>query len=570
MVRKIRKRRRRTALRTLLVSFAIATALCAAFAFGIRQYRLKVMEDRCLEALDYTESRVRDMLAQEGNPQYRFSPVDLQCILTRYAQFRIRLPLLDEENSEPSLTSDAEGCHAFAFAWDMDGNPVVLSRRTLQAYLKFSENKSDGGNFICEESDAIPEVKRLFDDYRELIGRTPGKYSAYYTELTMESAYINREERTFVPGKGTMLLKEYNTVTNDLFEAVTVDSRSFDFTLANESYEYVEFDPNGYPCVYILFNFFGEDPELTEKVYREDIPEDGQYYLTGGSRVSTEGGIIRARRVFYFYFDQEQYCVCLYNIVDCNDPEVVKYDLKIVIPVCLAVYLLTALICWRRIVMDKAKYAMQDYQRNLTNRLAHDIKTPLMAIGGYAENIKEVELTEEEKNRYLDAILANVGFTDSIINRTLFLNTLENRGIGKAETIEVGPVAEESLKKYEPMLEQKKITYRVEGGATIKADRTTFESIVENLVSNAVKYTPENGAIKVNMDGKRLVVTNTVKGKIDVGNLTTPFVRGEEARSNPDGSGLGLSIAEQAAAMNGFTLKLSSTDDEFRAELRFR
>jgi signal transduction histidine kinase len=47
-------------------------------------------------------------------------------------------------------------------------------------------------------------------------------------------------------------------------------------------------------------------------------------------------------------------------------------------------------------------------------------------------------------------------------------------------------------------------------------------------------------------------------------------VRGEEARSNLGGSGLGLSIAERAAAMNGFTLKLSSTDEEFRAELRFR
>ncbi|MBP5491168.1 MAG: HAMP domain-containing histidine kinase [Lachnospiraceae bacterium] len=570
MIRKIIKRRRRTALRTLIVSFAVATALCAAFAFGFRYYRIRIMENRCLEALDYTESSVRSLLAPERNPQYKFSPVDLRCILTRYAQFRIRLPLFDEKNSEPSLTNDEDGCHAFAFAWDKDGNPVVLSRCTLQAYFKFGDDASEGGNFICEESDTIPGLKRLFDDYRELMGRTPGKDSVYYTELTMESAYINREESTFVPGRGTMYLKDMDAVTNDPFEAATADTVPFDITVTDESYEYVEFDPNGYPRVYILFNFFGEDPELTEKVYREDIPEDGQYYLTGGSRVSTEGGIIRARRVFYFYFDQEQYCVCLYNIVDCNTAEVVKYDRKIVIPICLAVYLLTALICWRRIVMDKAKYAMEDYQRDLTNHLAHDIKTPLMAIGGYAENIKEVDLTKEETDRYLDAILANVGFTDSIINRTLYLNTMEERGIGKAEMIAVDPIAAESLKKYEPMLEQKGITYCVEGSATIKADRITLESIVENLISNAVKYTPESGVIRVDMDDRRLAVTNTVKGKVDVGSLTTPFVRGEEARSNPDGTGLGLSIAEHAAALNGFSLKLSSTEEEFRAELKFR
>ncbi len=549
-------------MRTLIVTFAIVTALCAAFVFEVRRYRISIMVDRCLEQLDYTETRVRKLLSQERNPQYNYTLADLRCILTRYASFRIRLPLFDEENSEPSLTSDAEGCHAIAFAYDKDRNPVMSSRRTLQAYLKLGEDAADEGNYICEESDDIPEIKRLYDDYREFVGRKPGKNSEYSISLTMESAYVNREERTFIPAKGMILLEEMNTATNNLFEAVTVESRSFDISIADERYEYVEFSNNGYPCVYSLFNFIGEDSEVMESAYKDVIWD--------GTRITEEGGIIRACRTFRLFFADEEYWIGLYNIVDCNAPEVVKYDLKFVIPICLAVYLLTALICWRRIVNDKAKYAMEDYQRNLTNRLAHDIKTPLMAIGGYAENIKEVDLTEEEKNRYLDAILANVGFTDSIINRTLFLNTMENRGSGKAEIIEVAPVAAESLKKYEPMLEQKKIAYRVEGSATIKADRTTFESIVENIISNAVKYTPENGVIKAVADDRKLVVTNTVKQKVDVGNLTTPFVRGEEARSNLGGSGLGLSIAERAAAMNGFTLKLSSTDEEFRAELRFR
>ena len=519
------------------------------------------MVDRCLEQLDYTETRVRKLLSQERNPQYNYTLADLRCILTRYASFRIRLPLFDEENSEPSLTSDAEGCHAIAFAYDKDRNPVMSSRRTLQAYLKLGEDAADEGNYICEESDDIPEIKRLYDDYREFVGRKPGKNSEYSISLTMESAYVNREERTFIPAKGMMLLEEMNTATNNLFEAVTVESRSFDISIADERYEYVEFSNNGYPCRYSLFNFIGEDSEVMESAYKDVIWD--------GTRITEEGGIIRACRTFRLFFADEEYWICLYNIVDCNAPEVVKYDLKFVIPICLAVYLLTALICWRRIVNDKAKYAMEDYQRNLTNRLAHDIKTPLMAIGGYAENIKEVDLTEEEKNRYLDAILANVGFTDSIINRTLFLNTMEERS-RKPETIDVPSVAAESLKKYGPLLDEKGIMHSVEGSASVKADRTTFESIVENLISNAVKYTPEHGVIKAEIDARRLAVTNTVKQKVDVGNLTTPFVRGEEARSNLGGSGLGLSIAERAAAMNGFTLKLSSTDEEFRAELRFR
>ena len=178
-------------MRTLIVTFAIATALCAAFVFWVRRYRISVMKDRCLEQLDYTETRVRGFLSQERNPQYNYTLADLRCILTRYASFRIRLPLFDEENSEPSLTSDAEGCHAIAFAYDKDRNPVMSSRRTLQAYLKLGEDAADEGNYICEESDDIPEIKRLYDDYREFVGRKPGKNSEYSISLTMESAYVN-------------------------------------------------------------------------------------------------------------------------------------------------------------------------------------------------------------------------------------------------------------------------------------------------------------------------------------------------------------------------------------------
>ena len=70
-------------------------------------------------------------------------------------------------------------------------------------------------------------------------------------------------------------------------------------------------------------------------------------------------------------------------------------------------------------------------------------------------------------------------------------------------------------------------------------------------------------------DRKKLVITNTVNEKTDVKDLKKPFVRGERSRSNLGGSGLGLSIAERAATLNGFSLKLSCTDTEFRAEVRY-
>jgi signal transduction histidine kinase len=212
---------------------------------------------------------------------------------------------------------------------------------------------------------------------------------------------------------------------------------------------------------------------------------------------------------------------------------------------------------------------MDDYQRDLTNHLAHDIKTPLMAIGGYAENIMEVELTEDEKKQYLSAILDNIKFTDSIINKTLFLNSLEGGSEIKYEKISVETVVKDAIKKYEPILEEKGIKFTVEGNTEIKADKTSFENIIENLISNAVKYTAENGSIKASCERKKLIITNTVKEKVDVKDLKKPFGRGEKSRSNLGGSGLGLSIAERAAALNGFKLNISCTNTEFSAEIRY-
>ena len=213
--------------------------------------------------------------------------------------------------------------------------------------------------------------------------------------------------------------------------------------------------------------------------------------------------------------------------------------------------------------------SLQRDKKMLLLSLSHDIKTPLMAIGGYTENIMEGQLSDEEQKEYLSAILKNIEFTDSIINRTLLLNRLDNTSEMKSEKISVEKAVSDAISKYKPMFEEKNIRITTEGSAEVKADRTSFEKIVENLVSNAVKYTPENGTVKITADKKQLIVSNTVKEKIDTKELKTPFVRGDKSRSNTDGCGLGLSIAERAAAVNGFKLNVSCTDAEFKTVIKF-
>ena len=177
-------------------------------------------------------------------------------------------------------------------------------------------------------------------------------------------------------------------------------------------------------------------------------------------------------------------------------------------------------------------------------------------------------MTAEEQKRYLGSILENVAFTDSIINRTLQLNGQQRPQ--QQETIAAEQLLHEAFGKYAALLEDKHIAYKLDGSAEITAERTDLEMILENLVSNAVKYTPENGTIEAVLDKKCITLTNTVTERIDIKKLKQPFYRGDAARSNSQGTGLGLALADRAAQANGGKLTLSCTETQFRAELKFR
>ena len=88
---------------------------------------------------------------------------------------------------------------------------------------------------------------------------------------------------------------------------------------------------------------------------------------------------------------------------------------------------------------------------------------------------------------------------------------------------------------YKLMLEEKQIYFEVTGEATIKTKRDQIEMLIENLISNAVKYTPEQGNISVLVTPKSITVKNSVSEKLRTRKLKQPFVRGDKARSNVKG-----------------------------------
>ena len=193
------------------------------------------------------------------------------------------------------------------------------------------------------------------------------------------------------------------------------------------------------------------------------------------------------------------------------------------------------------------KYEKEAYRRTLTDSISHDLKSPLTALRGYAESLKE-NLNEDKRVQYSDAILESADYMNHLINGNIELLRLEDMGsVGKKEVVDFVKLSKSLLEKYNPALEERGIMVEVSGEYEKKVNKELITNALENLISNSVKYVSDNGAISILGDKDGYTISNTTDALPDKKpkELWETFVKGDDSRSNEKGSGLGLAIAKQ-------------------------
>lgn len=223
----------------------------------------------------------------------------------------------------------------------------------------------------------------------------------------------------------------------------------------------------------------------------------------------------------------------------------------------------------------KVFYQNEDYRKALMSSMAHDLKTPLTVMSGYAENLKE-NIQTDKREHYADAILENTNYMNGIITDVLDLSKLEeNAAKGSLEKMDFCEIATKQADRIKPLLEEKNITLSIDGSFNRKANRASLERIMDNLLSNALKYTKEGG--KINIYSKdtpfskhMFVIENTPIDAVSVkpSKLWEPFVKGDESRSDKNGTGLGLSIVKNILDNLGFKSKIKMKDGWFRVIIK--
>ena len=212
-----------------------------------------------------------------------------------------------------------------------------------------------------------------------------------------------------------------------------------------------------------------------------------------------------------------------------------------------------------------AHYEIEDRRRDMTNKLAHDLKSPLMVISGYAENLQS-GVSPDKNEHYISAILDNVRYMDSIIASVLELSKLEESDMDpEASELDAAELLHGIAANYENELEKNDLKLSINGTADFTADKKLMMDILTNLIENAVKYTDVSGSITAECRKGYICITNdcTEADKLNADELTKPFVKGDNSRNGRKGSGLGLSIAAEAARRQGLSLEVKAQDGKF-------
>jgi len=212
-------------------------------------------------------------------------------------------------------------------------------------------------------------------------------------------------------------------------------------------------------------------------------------------------------------------------------------------------------------------------RRQLLADVSHELKTPLAAIRGYAETLAmpEVRLDDETRRRYLEIVGDEAVQLERIVGDLLDLARLESGGL----TLTCGEVPVAQLfrrvaDRHERDMLERQVTLETSVGADMTdvwCDAARLEQALQNLVSNALRHTPEGGQITLLAEpageGVRLVVRDTGTGipEEHLPRIFDRFYKSDASRTDPyskSGSGLGLSIVKAIVERHGGTVSAAN------------
>ena len=214
-------------------------------------------------------------------------------------------------------------------------------------------------------------------------------------------------------------------------------------------------------------------------------------------------------------------------------------------------------------------------RRDFVANVSHEIRTPLTVLAGFVETLQSLPLDAQETTRYLDLLSVQASRMQTLVADLLTLSQLEGSPApGAQDLVELVPMLEQierdanalSAVQANSELPVHRLVFETPQVRQVLGSRNELLSAFSNLVSNAVRYTPAGGEIRVSVartpeGGMRLSVQDTGPGIAPehLPRLSERFYRVDRSRSRETGgTGLGLAITKHVIQRHGGSLQIES------------
>lgn len=222
------------------------------------------------------------------------------------------------------------------------------------------------------------------------------------------------------------------------------------------------------------------------------------------------------------------------------------------------------------VIQDITEHVKLDnMQKELVADVSHELKTPITSIMGYADTLLEGGYDEKTQTKFLNVIASESRRMARLVTDLLTLSRYDsNKKKTRKETFDLGDLVKRCQEKL--AIEIKKKGHKVTSFVTadvppVYADKDDIERVVLNILTNSIKYTPDNGEIKIYVgfvynDAYIKIFDNGIGiPEDDLSRIFERFYRVDKARTREmGGTGLGLSIAKEILDKNGGSIDIKS------------
>ena len=224
-----------------------------------------------------------------------------------------------------------------------------------------------------------------------------------------------------------------------------------------------------------------------------------------------------------------------------------------------------------QLLANDLNYLKQERNEFLAS-ISHELRTPLTYIKGYTDIVYKRDLSNEDRDKYLNIILEETNRLSDLVKNLFNLAKIdENSFVIQKELLDLTDFIDKIEQKFTPAFQEKEMRFEVDcpEGLVLMADPSRLEQIIFNLLDNAIKYSSsgDKAVLTVRNNNHTIHITIKDSGKgipeKDIPYIFERFYRVDKSRTRAlGGSGMGLAIVKELVHAHGGTIKVKSEENK--------